>query len=348
MTNQAGASGGGSTRLVVNNVAPALGSVSGPGLAVRGQLLDFTSSFKDPGILDTHSAIINWGDATSSSGPVMENHGSGSVSASHVYTASGKYTVTITVTDKDGGSTSVSRQVTIVAAALLPDPCDPSRTALFVGGTVLDDKIEIEPGCGRNQIKVEIEQEGAGCQESEWHATFNGPISRIIVFGQAGDDDIQVAGGLCIPAWLFGGDGNDRLKGGGGDNVLVGGAGNDFLIGGKGRDLLIGGTGADHLVAGPGEDILIGGSTAFDSNLKSICALMDEWSRRDECYQQRADHILGKRPGGLNGATVLNASTVFDDFTPDVLQGASSHDLFFVGIGDKVRGQHDGEEEHGE
>src|SRR5262249_20808433 len=109
VTNKAGASGVGSTNLIVNNVAPALGPISWPSLAVRGQSLDFVDSFTDPGILDTHSVIINWGDGLSSSGVVTENRGSGSVSTSHVYTASGKYTVTFTVTDKDGGSTSLSR-----------------------------------------------------------------------------------------------------------------------------------------------------------------------------------------------------------------------------------------------
>jgi Ca2+-binding RTX toxin-like protein len=168
-------------------------------------------------------------------------------------------------------------------------------------------------------------------------------MSRIIVFGQAGNDDIQVAGGLSIPAWLFGGDGNDRLKGGGGDNVLVGGDGNDLLIGGRGRDLLIGGGGRDTLVAGPGEDILIGGRTAYDTDLKALCAVMDEWTRRDECYQLRVNHILGNIPGGLNGTTYLNANTVWDDLTPDVLVGSSGLDLFFLGVADKLAGRHDDE-----
>src|SRR5262245_66166588 len=62
VTNQAGSAGTGCTSLIVNNVAPSLGSISGPGLAVRGQSLDFTNLFTDPGTLDTHSAIINWAD----------------------------------------------------------------------------------------------------------------------------------------------------------------------------------------------------------------------------------------------------------------------------------------------
>src|SRR5262249_11566798 len=150
VTNKARASATGSANLIVNNVAPSLCPISGPSLAVRGQSLDFIAAFADPGTLDTHSAIINWGDGSSASGIVTEDHGSGSASASHVYAASGKYTVTFTVMDKDGGSTSVSGQITIAATALLPDPCDPGRTALFVGGTIYNDEIEIEPGCGKD------------------------------------------------------------------------------------------------------------------------------------------------------------------------------------------------------
>jgi len=47
-----------------------------------------------------------------------------------------------------------------------------------------------------------------------------------------------LTGGLAVPAFLFGGDGNDTLDAGGGtaNNVLVGGAGADVLTGGSGSD----------------------------------------------------------------------------------------------------------------
>src|SRR5207249_2896173 len=80
--------------------------------------------------------------------------------------------------------------------------------------------------------------------------------------GQAGDDDIRVSGSITLAAWLYGGDGNDRLEGGAGDNVLLGGDGDDTLIGGTGRNLLIGGRGVDHLAGNGGDDLLIGGTTA--------------------------------------------------------------------------------------
>src|SRR5207247_2156548 len=48
------------------------------------------------------------------------------------------------------------------------------------------------------------------------------PVNRIVAFGQAGNDNIQVAGGIKVSAWLYGGAGNDPLPGGGGHDVLTG------------------------------------------------------------------------------------------------------------------------------
>ena len=87
------------------------------------------------------------------------------------------------------------------------------------------------------------------------------PTGRLVAHGGDGDDDIQVAGGIALPAWLYGEGGNDRLKGGAGHDVLLGGDGDDMLVGGGGRDLLIGGTGADRIVGNQDDDILIAGTT---------------------------------------------------------------------------------------
>src|SRR5262249_46307679 len=80
-----------------------------------------------------------------------------------------------------------------------------------------------------------------------WPGTYS-PTGSLTVCAQAGNDDVQVAGGVTLPAWLYGGAGNDRLKGGGGDDVLLGGDGDDLLLGGQGCDLLFAGAGADRVV----------------------------------------------------------------------------------------------------
>jgi Ca2+-binding RTX toxin-like protein len=154
-------------------------------------------------------------------------------------------------------------------------------------------------------------------------------VDRIVVYGLAGDDDIQVSSAIKIDAYLFGGDGNDRLRGGGGNNVLVGGAGDDKLLGGNARDLLIGGLGADLLHGNGGDDILIGCTTDFDNNLAGLTAIMKEWGRTDGDYLTRIHHLDGTASGGLNGAYFLNTRTVHDDAAVDTLFGDGGSDWFF-------------------
>src|SRR4051794_4087646 len=102
----------------------------------------------------------------------------------------------------------------------------------MVGGTQGNDTIVFTPGGNAGDVAVSLNGKSLG--------TFH-PTSRLVAYGYGGDDDIQVAGSISLPAWLYGGDGNDRLKGGSGNNVLLGGAGDDLLVGGSSRDLLIGG-----------------------------------------------------------------------------------------------------------
>jgi len=66
--------------------------------------IGFEGLFTDAGICDTHTALWEWGDGTTSNGVVTELSGSGSVTNSHTYSMPGDYTVTLTVTDDDGDS----------------------------------------------------------------------------------------------------------------------------------------------------------------------------------------------------------------------------------------------------
>lgn len=74
-----------------------------------------SGAFTDPGLLDAPWAwVIQWGDGSSSNGSSSTQ--GGAIPASHVYTRAGTFKISMTVTDKDGGtgkSNSVSAQVVV-------------------------------------------------------------------------------------------------------------------------------------------------------------------------------------------------------------------------------------------
>jgi RTX calcium-binding nonapeptide repeat (4 copies) len=232
--------------------------------------------------------------------------------------------VTATATDPDGNTSEFSAAVPDAGRAVLQvDPCDPDKTALFVFGTVDRDNIVLtSPSAGTVQVTVNGISLGV----------FS-PTGRAVVYGEAGDDDIQAAGDLGRDVWLYGGIGDDRLKGGDGNDVLQGEDGDDLLVGGAGRDLLIGGRGGDRIVGNADDDILIGGFTVYDASTEALCAIMQEWTSA-ATYAQRISHLASG--GGLNGSTLLNVSTVSKDFRQDVLTGSAGFDWFQVDAWDVV------------
>jgi PKD repeat protein len=83
-------------------------SVAGPSVTVN-------ASFTDPDALDTHRAVVTWGDNTSTTQDLVA--GATTFDASHVYEASGTYTVTATVTEPAGALTTASTRVGVTVPA---------------------------------------------------------------------------------------------------------------------------------------------------------------------------------------------------------------------------------------
>ncbi|MBI3409088.1 MAG: hypothetical protein HY040_12130 [Planctomycetes bacterium] len=219
-----------------------------------------------------------------------------------------------------------------VGATLLPDPCNPGQTALFVWGTTGNDYLLIQPLCHTGAVEVVLN----GVSQGSF-----APTGRIIVFGKEGNDNIHVDGSIRLPAWLHGDSGDDRLKGGGGNDVLLGGDGDDLLVGGSGRDLLIGGSGADRIVGDPGDDILIAGQTAFDGFDEALCSVMAEWTSNHD-YSTRVANIRGTTVGPRFNSDFYfqvdgPSATVFDDLARDVLTGSAGLDWFFANLDSGVR-----------
>jgi RHS repeat-associated protein len=116
--------------VTVNDVSPTVvaNNLSG----TEGATLTFSGSFTDPGIHDTHTASINWGDGTSSTGTVTESNGSGTVTATHIYPETGTYTITLKVTDSNGPNASQTATANI---ANVNPTVTPSADATVTRGT---------------------------------------------------------------------------------------------------------------------------------------------------------------------------------------------------------------------
>jgi hypothetical protein len=318
-------------------------------VAARGApLCDVTvATFTDPGgaepnlsdpagtIADHYSATIDWGDLTApSAGEITFSGSPGSktdlfgVLGDHIYATNGTFTITVTIHHETAPDAVTTSTATVSAVAIGQGPCDPNT--LLIGGTLGDDTIRVVPQGNKGDVSVLINGQSAG--------TFAGSsFSSIAIYGQAGNDDLEVADSIVRTVFLYGGDGNDRLKGGGGLSVLLGGNGDDTLIGGSGRSILIGGAGSDKLNGGSGDDLLIGDATIFDDpancgNNPQLCLLESAWGDPTKSYSAR-----------VLAVDAILAGNVFNDGAADVIQGASGMDLFYMSLGDVIHGNTNGQ-----
>ncbi|MBX9582787.1 MAG: PKD domain-containing protein [Gemmataceae bacterium] len=134
------------TVVIADGAPPAVTALGGPAGGVRGEELAFSAAFTDPDAGSTHTVTWDFGDGT-----VLRDlpaTAPGALTPTHAYTAVGTYTVTVRVVDDQGGVGSATRTVTVTAVRLGTDPLDPTKTALFVGGTPGNDAISFSPAGG--------------------------------------------------------------------------------------------------------------------------------------------------------------------------------------------------------
>jgi hypothetical protein len=89
--------------LTVTNVPPSIDSLSvSPTDSVQpGDTVECTVTFSDPGILDTHTMTIEWGDGVSAQ--FSADADTTVISDSHSYSNADDYEIVVSLTDDDGG-----------------------------------------------------------------------------------------------------------------------------------------------------------------------------------------------------------------------------------------------------
>jgi hypothetical protein len=126
VTDEHGASDVGMARVEIANVAPTVDAITAPGdpVNINDQPISVVVDFSDPGIPDTHDVTWDWGDTSSDT----QSGATSPASADHTYGEPGVYTVSITVTDDDGGSDTAEYQYIVVY--------DPSAGFVTGGGWI--------------------------------------------------------------------------------------------------------------------------------------------------------------------------------------------------------------------
>ena len=149
VTDGHGAISSSAIKVTVANVPPSVGPINVAAIpAGPGTNVTLAGVFTDPGVLDTHTGTIRWGDGT---GPMPATLGGsntmGTISGLHVTTINGRFTVRVTIDDKDGGTgfttveghTPITVDVTNAFGAVvtfpLPDPADPSGSCAPASGS---------------------------------------------------------------------------------------------------------------------------------------------------------------------------------------------------------------------
>lgn len=300
--------------LTVNNVAPVISAFDSDATfenkGQEGEPVQFTGSFTDVGVLDTHTAEVDWGDSSPTEPlTVVQGAGFGTLSGSHAYVAGGVYTVTVTLTDDDTGTDQATTLAVITGIGV-------NNGVLYIVGTNDSDGDHVSVNAfGQGQVRVHSDF------VPEPFRTFDlGLVDQIIAYLCDGDDHMTISNNILLPAIIHGGRDNDHLEGGGGPTVLLGHSGDDDLVGGKGRSILIGGGGRDRLRGGSSDDVLIGGRTDIDADDVALLNAVLAWNVNDT-YENRV-------------AAVDALLTVLDDGEEDQLTGSSGRDLFYAGLGD--------------
>ncbi len=161
----------------VSNVPPMV-LVGGDQLANEGDVVEFNGSFSDPGTADTHEIEWDFGDGAVVTETLAPSH----VYTSHVYTAAGLFSVTLTVRDDDGGEGDDTLTVNVAdvpPTAIISGP--PTQTAGL--DATFDASGSTEPGQNITAYEWDLDDDGQYDDGSGVTATVNLTVTGVYTVG---------------------------------------------------------------------------------------------------------------------------------------------------------------------
>ncbi len=103
----------GSMSFTVGNVAPTVDALDVTA-APEGSPTTLSGTLTDPGVVDTHTVEVDWGDGSAlETLTVMQGSGTASFTGNHIYADNGDYEVRVFAADDDGGMTELTRMISV-------------------------------------------------------------------------------------------------------------------------------------------------------------------------------------------------------------------------------------------
>ena len=316
--------------ITINNVAPSNIIISNPltleNAGAEGESNSFSFSFEDPGSLDEHTILVNWGDGSSET--FVLPVGDRGFTIDHTYDTGGIFEINTMITDDDTGSDSATTTAYVSGVGIV---IINGENVLQIVGTSGNDSVEIKK-YKKSQFSVKTT-----FNSEQVNRVFSPTgIDRMEALLGAGNDEMSIDRFITIPVLIDAGSGDDIVKAGGGSAIILGGAGNDILTGSLKNDLIFGGLGNDELKGNSGDDLIFGGiysgkslPGSINDDREELLAAQSIWSDSSQSIEDRKSDIEGLD----NFYTRL-----IDDGELDSLHGNRGQDWYLPGSSDLVRG----------